>query len=401
MKKKPLLTRLSFILAIMLLNSCATSSNSSFYVNEELQNENFSQVLSAKDLFFINDSNAEKSILNRDLVLEALKYKSLDKDQWDALMLLSESNYLKPFGKKVIDQLIENKRKLQEVKSIRLSINVDERYKNYLIQAATNIDKRINIIFDEEISKIDISLNVLNKSLPGFCNSFQNDQLNSVEKVIFSNDLLQAKDTLIIYEDIFSGRQYKLKNKYTNVRSALYSDEQFDIFASNALGVSESLGRYKKINALLPNIKINSTPRVRQDIKNIYFLMTYKNAKGLVPAFRYNYSIGINSYASINLIENISNISNTADFEYLIIPIQNQFKDDVSLNQFEKNSTIEDRLIYDNLFDLIMISYLSHNNIKDGMLNGRSGMLTIKKGRCTSRELPLSKINSEGSFTLP
>jgi hypothetical protein len=165
----------------MLLNSCATSSNSSFYVNEELQNENFSQVLSAKDLFFINDSNAEKSILNRDLVLEALKYKSLDKDQWDALMLLSESNYLKPFGKKVIDQLIENKRKLQEVKSIRLSINVDERYKNYLIQAATNIDKRINIIFDEEISKIDISLNVLNKSLPGFCNSFQNDQLNSVE----------------------------------------------------------------------------------------------------------------------------------------------------------------------------------------------------------------------------
>jgi len=385
----------------MLLNSCATSSNSSFYENEELQNENFSQVLSAKDLFFINDSNAEKSILNRDLVLEALKYKSLDKDQWDALMLLSKSNYLKPFGKKVIDQLIENKRKLQEVKSIRLSINVDERYKNYLIQAATNIDKRINIIFDEEISKIDISLNVLNKSLPGFCNSFQNDQLNSVEKVIFSNDLLQAKDTLIIYEDIFSGRQYKLKNKYTNVRSALYSDEQFDIFASNALGVSESLGRYKKINALLPNIKINSTPRVRQDIKNIYFLMTYKNAKGLVPAFRYNYSIGINSYASINLIENISNISNTADFEYLIIPIQNQFKDDVSLNQFEKNSTIEDRLIYDNLFDLIMISYLSHNNIKDGMLNGRSGMLTIKEGRCTSRELPLSKINSEGSFTLP
>ena len=129
--------------------------------------------------------------------------------------------------------------------------------------------------------------------------------------------------------------------------------------------------------------------------------MTYKNAKGLVPAFRYNYSIGINSYASINLIENISNISNIADFEYLIIPIQNQFKDDVSLNQFEKNSTVEDRLIYDNLFDLIMISYLSQNNIKDGMLNGRSGMLTIKEGRCTSRELPLSKINSEGSFTLP
>ena len=385
----------------MLLNSCATSSISSFYVDNEPQNKDFLQVLSAEELFLINDTNKEESILNRDLVLEALKYKSLEKDEWDALILISKSNYLKPFGKKLIDQLVKNKRELQEVKTIRLKVNADERYKNYLIQAATNIDKKINIIFDEETPKININLNVLNETLPGFCNSFQNDQLNSVEKVIFSNDLLQAKDTLIIYEDIFSNQQYKLKNKYTNVRSTLYSEGQFDAFASNALGIQESLGRYKKINALLPNVKINNTPRVRQDIQNIYFLMTYKNAKGLVPAFRYNYSIGINSYASINLIKNISNISNIADFEYLIIPIQNQFDDDVSLNQFKKNSTVEDRLIYDNLFDLIIINYFLQNNIKDAMVNGRSGMLSIKEGQCTSRELPLRKIISEGSFTLP
>ncbi len=98
---------------------------------------------------------------------------------------------------------------------------------------------------------------------------------------------------------------------------------------------------------------------------------------------------------------NISNISNTADFEYLIIPTQNQFKDDVSLNQFEKNSTIEDRLIYDNLFDLIITSYLSQSGIKEAVVNGRSGILYLREGKCISRKLPLKRINSEGIFTLP
>jgi len=55
--------------------------------------------------------------------------------------------------------------------------------------------------------------------------------------------------------------------------------KRYEQFASNVLGVSDSSERYKRINALLPNIKINNIPRVREDIKNIYFLMSYKNAK--------------------------------------------------------------------------------------------------------------------------
>ena len=68
------------------------------------------------------------------------------------------------------------------------------------------------------------------------------------------------------------------------------------IFASDNLGVSENIARHKKIDALLPKININNTPRIRNDIKNIYFLLSYENAKGLVPAFRYNYSLDLNSY---------------------------------------------------------------------------------------------------------
>jgi hypothetical protein len=167
------------------------------------------------------------------------------------------------------------------------------------------------------------------------------------------------------------------------------------------LGVSESSERYSKINALLPNININNTPRVRQDIKNIYFLMSYRNAKGLVPAFRYNYSIGINSYASINLIENVNNINMIADFESLIMPISNQFGDTIYLNQFKNNASVEDRLIFDNLHDFLLITFLSKNGINEGVVNGRSGILYLAEGKCTKRKLPLKTINSDGVFTLP
>ena len=129
--------------------------------------------------------------------------------------------------------------------------------------------------------------------------------------------------------------------------------------------------------------------------------MSYKNAKGLVPAFRYNYSIGINSYASSNLIESVNNINGIVDFESLIMPAPNHFGDDIFLDQFKKNASIKDRLIFDNLYDLLLTSYLSQSGIKEAVVNGRSGILHLKEGKCISRKLPLKRINSEGIFTLP
>ena len=383
----------------MLLNSCATSSNNSFNLSEDLKKKDFPEHLSVDDLFFVNDLNKEKSRVSRELILELLRYQSIDINESNEL-IDNISNNLTPFGESIVKSILINTKRLEVVQPTNLAINIDEEYKNTLIHAAANIDSKINLIFESDTENI-ISKNILNEALPGFCNSFHQDQLNSIEEVIFSNNEFEQKETLIIYEKTFKNQERRLSNNFNNVRSVLFSNENYEDFASNVLGVAESTERYKKINALLPNIKINYMPRVRQDINNIYFLMSYKNAKGLVPAFRYNYSIDINSYAPSNLIESINNINGIVDFESLIIPTPNHFGDDIFLKQFEKNASIKDRLIFDNLYDLLLTRYLSQNDIKETYVNGRSGILYLKEGKCITRKLPLKRINSDGVFTLP
>ena len=383
----------------MLLNSCATSSNNGFKLNEDQKQNDFTELLAVDDLFFVNELNKEKSRIDRNLILELLKYESLDVNK-TYKVIKDVSDNLSPYGKNIIEGILRNTKKLQGRQATNLTFKVDEKYKNILIQASINIDTEFNLIFANSAKNI-ISKNILNEALPGFCNSFQDDQLSSIEAVIFSDSVLDGKETLVIYENTFKGQERKLKNNFSNLRSVLFSDEGYEQFASNVLGVSDSSERYKRINALLPNVKINNIPRVREDIKNIYFLMSYKNAKGLVPAFRYNYSIGINSYASSNLIENVNNINGIVDFESLIMPAPNHFGDDIFLDQFKKNASIKDRLIFDNLYDLLLTSYLSQSGIKEAVVNGRSGILHLKEGKCISRKLPLKRINSEGIFTLP
>ena len=91
----------------------------------------------------------------------------------------------------------------------------------------------------------------LNENLHGFCESFQTDQLNSIEKAIFANNDIEETETLIIFETAFQDKQSEIKKSHNNIRSILYSDEQYEIFASDNLGVSENIARHKKIDALL------------------------------------------------------------------------------------------------------------------------------------------------------
>ena len=90
--------------------------------------------------------------------------------------------------------------------------------------------------------------------------------------------------------------------------------------------------------------------------------------------------------------------SKIIDFESLIIPAPHQLGDVIFLEQFSKNTLLKERLIYDNLHDLIISIYLQKSGIQKAIIYGRSGILFINAGQCTRRELPLKKIDSEGSF---
>ena len=222
-KKNLLQTRLSFILAIMLVNSCASTSNNDFKLLENQKQENFPELLSINDLFVINELNEDKAKNERELILELLKYESLDTNEANKLNAIIPST-LKPYGKRIIEGILQNNKKLQNSKSTNLNIKINEEYKNILISASTNIDTKFNLIFTND-AKYNIDDDILNKTLPGFCNSFQVDQLNSIEKVVFSNNEFDGRETLIIYESNYNNQKRRLEDYYSNVRSLLFTNE--------------------------------------------------------------------------------------------------------------------------------------------------------------------------------
>ena len=386
----------------MLLNNCATSINNNLEQSVSNNYSFFDQALSINKLFYAENKDKNELKVDRELILEALKYEFSDTKELNTLITLSQSDNLRPYGKKVIQDLIKNNNLLLKQNYVSLNFNVDEGYKDLFLQAAMNLKHlKINLVFNNNQNAFIVNSDPLNESLPGFCESFQTDQLNSIEKAIFANNDLEERETLVIFENTFRNKQSEIKKLHRNIRSILYTDQQYEKFASDNLGITENLVRHKKIDALLPKININNTPRIRNDYKNIYFLLSYENAKGLVPAFRYNYSLDLNSYASINLIENINDVNKIVDFESLIMPVPNQFRDNIFINQFSDQSNIKNRLIYDNLHDLILVLALKDKGIKNAIVNGRSGILFLNQNQCIIRELPLKRINADGGFMLP
>ena len=386
----------------MLLNNCATSINNNLEQSISNNYSSFDQALSVNKLFYAENKDKNELKVDRELILEALKYEFSDTKELNTLITLSQSDNLRPYGKKVIQDLIKNNNLLLKENYASLNFNVDEGYKDLFLQAAMNLKHlKINLVFNNNQNAFIVNSDPLNENLPGFCESFQTDQLNSIEKAIFANNDIEETETLVIFENTFRNKQSEIKKLHRNIRTILYTDQQYEIFASDNLGITENLVRHKKIDALLPKININNTPRIRNDVKNIYFLLSYENAKGLVPAFRYNYSLDLNSYASINLIENINDVNKIVDFESLIMPVPNQFRDNIFINQFSDQSNIKNRLIYDNLHDLILILALKDKGIKNAIVNDRSGILFLNQDQCILRELPLKRINADGRFMLP
>ena len=116
----------------MLLNSCATSSNNSYRLSEDLKTKDFPELLSVDDLFYVNDLDEDKSRVNRELILELLRYKSIDINESNRL-IKDVSNNLTPFGESIVKSILINTKRLEGAQPTNLAINIDEKYKNILI----------------------------------------------------------------------------------------------------------------------------------------------------------------------------------------------------------------------------------------------------------------------------
>ena len=275
-------------------------------------------------------------------------------------------------------------------KIINLSIETNDKNKELIIESLLVNKQKFNINFQDENSYL-LENNVLNSKLKYFCKGFLDDQKDLLEKLIFQDKANKNKKVLVIFSKEQTPIAKKLKEKYPNEDYYLMKEGDYEIQIKKLLDIGSSSSRFLKLSQLDKNIEISHTPRIKNNISNIYFLMNYEIGKTIVPFFR-SYAINLDFYSSTEIIHDALDFKKLLDFEKTYIPIT----DKMIKNLSNKNSfNLQDNIAITLINDYIEIEKIYQHNLFRENFIPSSGNKSVQKNNCVKRDLNLWQISSD------
>ena len=275
-------------------------------------------------------------------------------------------------------------------KIINLNVETNDKNKELIIESLLTNKQKFNINFQDDNSYL-IENNVLNSELKYFCKSFLDDQKDLLEKSIFQNKVNKNKNVLVIFSEEQTPLVNKLKKKYPNEDYYLVRKANYEIQIKKLLDIGSSSSRFLKLSQLDKNIEISHTPRIKNNISNIYFLMNYEMGKTIVPFFR-SYAINLDFYSSTEIFHDALDFKKLLDFEKTYIPIT----DKMIKNLSNKNSfNLQDNIAITLINDYIEIEKIYQHNLFTENFIPSSGNKIVKKNNCVKRDLNLWQISSD------
>ena len=275
-------------------------------------------------------------------------------------------------------------------KIINLSIETNDKNKELIIESLLVNKQKFNINFQDENSYL-LENNVLNSKLKYFCKGFLDDQKDLLEKLIFQDKANKDKKVLVIFSKEQTPIAKKLKEKYPNEDYYLMKEGDYEIQIKKLLDIGSSSSRFLKLSQLDKNIEISHTPRIKNNISNIYFLMNYEIGKTIVPFFR-SYAINLDFYSSTEIFHDALDFKKLLDFEKTYIPIT----DKMIKNLSNKNSfNLQDNIAITLINDYIEIEKIYQYNLFRENFIPSSGNKIVKKNNCVKRDLNLWQISSD------
>ena len=147
--------------------------------------------------------------------------------------------------------------------------------------------------------------------------------------------------------------------------------------------------RREIINKFINNRQIEHTPRIRQDIGKIYFLLDYDQGKSIAPLLK-SYVVGIKIFSTSEIFHNADNIRDLADFEEILMPISKDFILKTGNQKYDRLKQGIEKLV---LSDFITIEKIYQNNLfkNDILLN--TGLNSVTKNKCLNRDMGMWKID--------
>ena len=275
-------------------------------------------------------------------------------------------------------------------KIINLNIKTNDKNKELIIESLLTNKQKFNINFQDNNSYL-LENNVLNSELKYFCKSFLDDQKDLIEKSIFQNKGNKDKNVLVIFSEEQTPFVNKLKKKYPNEDYYLIRKANYDTQIKKLLDVRSSSSRFLKLSQLDKNIEISHTPRIKNNITSIYFLMNYEMGKTIVPFFR-SYAVNLDFYSSTEIFHDALDFKKLLDFEKTYVPIT----DKMIKNLSNKNSfNLQDNIAIILINDFIEIEKIYQHNLFRENFIPSSGNKIVKKNNCVKRDLNLWQISSD------
>ena len=284
--------------------------------------------------------------------------------------------------------ITSNTSNTQEVLS--LNIETTDKNKEIIIESLLQNETIFNVDFHNENS-YSLGNDILNSNLKYFCKSFLDDQKDILEKSIFKDNEFINKKVLIVYTEEFIDTVNKLKEKYPNEEYFLLKNGDFEIQIKKILNIDLSISRYLDFSKLDKNIQISYSPRIRNDISSIYFLMNYGVSKTVVPIFR-SYAFNIKFFSSSEIFHSALDFKKLIDFEGTYIPLTDKI--------IEKLSKKEDLSMKENIEiflinDLLTIEKIYQKNLFKENFTPDSGNLVISRSNCIKRNLDLWRVSAD------
>ena len=340
---------------------------------------------SINNTFISNQLNKTNNIELLKALENGFQLIDLSDDEINIIINSIQNNEIKKSYIKKVENMLNNNKKMS-LNKLQLSIKTSESNKEIILETLLENNSFFSIVMNENDATF-IEDNVLNSNLKFYCNSFIKEQENILEKKIFVES--DNKKTLIIYSNNFSKKVTELKLKYPSEIFLRVNDDNYESSIKKVLEIDESNLRGEIINKFVNNRQIEHTPRIRQDIGKIYFLLDYDQGKSIAPLLK-SYVVGIKIFSTSEIFHNADNIRDLADFEEILMPVSKDFILKTGNQKYDRLKQGIEKLV---LSDFITIEKIYQNNLfkNDILLN--TGLNSVSKNKCLNRDMGMWKID--------
>jgi len=359
---------LTFILSVLIIfvSSCTTTAGNK---------KNFEDGNNRSKDFVLNQINksANKDIPN--IVSKLYKLKKLDKSEQDLLIFSLKNGDIKKSYTNEVEKLLNHSQEIYS-SDLKISIRTSEKNKEMLVESLL----QENILFSISFSENDFFINddVFASNLKFYCQSFIEEQNIKLE-----NRLLREEKILIVFSSEYEEDANALMLNNSDHIYLRINGDDYENKLQKILEINNSYNKAELVSSFDKSLKIEHTPRLRQDLKKIYFLVGYNEGKSVVP-FVKSFSTDLQLFSSTRIFHEADSLNDLADFENLTIPVSKNFIAKAEKNNFDNLKKKFENLL---LEDYINIEKAYQNNIFNSKIILNTGLTQINRGACVERNL--------------